>query len=224
MYEFTREQQLKALYWLTFWHIAIITASNYLVQFPFTVWGIHNTWGAFTFPFIFLTTDLTVRIFGQRLARKIILRVMLPALAVSYAVSVWFQDGAWTGAEAVLTFNGFVARIAVASFAAYVCGQLLDITVFNRLRRLRAWWIAPAASTVLGSAADTLVFFAVAFYRSTDAFMAANWLHIGAVDYVVKVLISTLFFLPAYGVVLKYLTYRLTRLQVQQKPLQANEL
>ncbi len=213
MYEFTREQRQKALYWLTFWHIVIIAASNYLVQFPFTVWGVHNTWGAFTFPFIFLTTDLTVRIFGQALARKIIFWVMFPALLVSYWVSVLFHDGAWAGLGALSAFDGFVARIALASFTAYVIGQLLDITVFNRLRQVKSWWAAPAASTLLGSAADSLVFFAVAFYHSTDAFMAKNWLHIGVADYLVKILISGLFFLPAYGIVLRYLTRKLTDLK-----------
>ncbi len=97
MYRFTSAQLQKALIWLAFFHILIIAASNYLVQFPFEVFGFHTTWGAFTFPFIFLATDLTVRIFGQRLARRIIFWVMLPALALSYAVSVLFHEGAWTG-------------------------------------------------------------------------------------------------------------------------------
>ena len=71
MYAFTQDQKTKALYWLCFFHILVIAASNYLVQFPFTVFGIHSTWGALTFPFIFLTTDLTVRIFGAPLAHHL---------------------------------------------------------------------------------------------------------------------------------------------------------
>ena len=82
MYTFTPAQQRKALVWLSFFHILVIAASNYLVQFPFELFGFHTTWGAFTFPFIFLTTDLTVRIFGRQLARRIIFWVMLPALAL----------------------------------------------------------------------------------------------------------------------------------------------
>ena len=161
MYTFTLAQQKKALFWLAFFHILVIAASNYLVQFPFELFGLHTTWGAFTFPFIFLTTDLTVRIFGSTLARRIIFWVMMPALALSYGVSVLFHNGAWTGWSSMGSFNGFVARIALASFAAYVVGQLLDIYVFNRLRRLKAWWVAPSTSTVVGNALDTLVFFSV---------------------------------------------------------------
>ncbi|QEY24091.1 7-cyano-7-deazaguanine/7-aminomethyl-7-deazaguanine transporter [Neisseria animalis] len=212
MYSFTPAQQRKALFWLVLFHILIIAASNYLVQFPFQIFGVHTTWGAFTFPFIFLTTDLTVRIFGATLARRIIFRVMFPALALSYLVSVLFSSGSWTGWAALSTFDTFVGRIALASFAAYALGQILDIFVFNRLRRLKSWWVAPTASTFLGNALDTLVFFAVAFYAGSDEFMAAHWPEIAFVDYLFKLVICTLFFLPAYGVVLNVLTRKLTSL------------
>lgn len=216
MYTFTPAQQRKALVWLSFFHILVIAASNYLVQFPFELFGFHTTWGAFTFPFIFLTTDLTVRIFGRQLARRIIFWVMLPALALSYTVSVWFSQGSWTGWAAIADFNSFVGRIALASFAAYAVGQLLDIFVFDKLRRLKAWWVAPAASTGFGNAVDTLVFFSIAFYASSDAFMAAHWPEIAWVDFLFKIAICGLFFLPAYGVILKYLTRKLTALQQNQ--------
>ncbi len=218
MYAFTLAQQQKALIWLSLFHIVVIAASNYLVQFPFTLWGIHSTWGALSFPFIFLATDLTVRIFGPSLARRIIFWVMLPALVLSYLVSVLFHEGSWQGWSGLAAINTFVARIALASFAAYVVGQLLDIYVFNRLRRLRAWWPAPAASTVAGNALDTLVFFSVAFYLSSDAFMAANWPQIALVDYGFKLVICTLFFLPAYGVLLRYLTQKLTTVTEAAQP------
>lgn len=212
MYEFTQAQQRKALVWLVLFHILVIASSNYLVQFPFDIFGVHTTWGAFTFPFIFLATDLTVRIFGQRLARRIIFWVMLPALALSYVFSVLFSDGGWTGWASLATFNTFVGRIALASFAAYALGQLLDIFVFNRLRKLKSWWAAPTASTFVGNALDTLVFFSVAFYASNDAFMAAHWPEIAFVDYLFKLAICMLFFLPAYGVILNILTKKLTAL------------
>ncbi|WP_426416616.1 7-cyano-7-deazaguanine/7-aminomethyl-7-deazaguanine transporter [Aestuariirhabdus sp. LZHN29] len=201
----------RALFLLVLFHILVIASSNYLVQIPFTLAGFHTTWGAFSFPFIFLATDLTVRIFGADAARRIIFRVMFPALAISYLVSVVFYQGAYQGGGALLEFNSFVARIAFASFAAYLLGQLVDIRVFNRLRSLKAWWVAPAASTVIGNLLDSLTFFALAFYQSVDPFMAANWLEIGLVDYGYKLLISILFFLPLYGVVLKRMERWLTR-------------
>ena len=194
-----------ALFWLVLAHLVIIIASNYLVQFPFQVWGIHNTWGAFTFPFIFLATDLTVRVFGQYLARRIIFLVMFPALIVSYLVSVIFANGQFAGLAGLFELNIFVARIALASFMAYSLGQLLDIKVFDRLRKAKAWWVAPAASTLLGNALDTLVFFMIAFYASNDAYMAAHWPEIAFIDYVFKLTLSFLFFLPAYGLVLVWL-------------------
>ena len=220
MYQFSNKQQSKALFWLILFHIAVIASSNYLVQFPFTIvlpngFEVHSTWGALTFPFIFLATDLTVRIFGKQLARRIIFFVMLPALILSYALSVLFQNGVWTSLAALGELNLLVFRISLASFAAYVLGQIMDIFVFNKLRQLKSWWIAPTASTFVGNAIDTLLFFAIAFYGSSDAFMAANWQHIAFVDYLFKLLICTALFVPAYGVLLNILTRRLMTAQIQ---------
>ena len=188
---------------LVAFHIAIVIASNYLVQLPITLLGFHSTWGAFSFPFIFLATDLTVRLIGKGPARRVITRAMLPALLASYAVGVLFHEGRFNGWEALAVFNSFVFRIALASFAAYVLGQLLDIQVFDRIRqKSHAWWLAPAAASVFGQALDTAAFFSIAFWRSTDAFMAANWVEIAMVDYVIKLAVSLLLFVPAYGVVL----------------------
>lgn len=202
---FTTAQKQKALYQLAFFHILIIASSNYLVQIPFTILGFHSTWGAFTFPFIFLTTDLTIRVFGASLARKIIFVVMIPALILSYVISVLFFDGQWTGLASLADFNVFVFRIALASFAAYFVGQIMDITVFNYLRKNQKWWVAPSAAAIVGNIIDTFVFFSIAFYRSEDAFMSENWVEIATIDYGFKLLICGLFFLPLYGVLLNVL-------------------
>ena len=209
MYAFTLEQRRISLYRLVFFHIIIIVASNYLVQFPFSVGNIHATWGALSFPFIFVATDLTVRIFGKSHARKIVLYSMLPALLLSYAVSVLFKDGRWTQLTDLTTFNLFVMRIVLASMLAYLFGQLLDILVFDRLRKLKRWWIAPSTSSILGSLADTFIFFAIAFFHSPDPFMASHWVHIATTDYAFKLTINLLFFLPIYGVILRYILSKL---------------
>ena len=209
MNPFTTVQRKKALVWLSLFHLLGITSSNYLVQLPISIFGFHTTWGAFSFPFIFLATDLTVRIFGAPLARRIIFAVMVPALVISYAISALFYMGEWQGFAALGTFNLFVARIAIASFMAYALGQILDVHVFNRLRQSRRWWLAPTASTLFGNISDTVAFFFIAFWRSPDPFMAAHWGEIALVDYSFKVLISIIFFLPMYGVLLNMLLKRL---------------
>ncbi|MDO4777226.1 MAG: 7-cyano-7-deazaguanine/7-aminomethyl-7-deazaguanine transporter [Cardiobacteriaceae bacterium] len=211
-FAFTPAQRQKALYWLVFWHTLVIAASNILVQIPFQIGELHTTWGAFSFPFIFLTTDLTVRIFGAKMARKIIFCVMIPALVLSYLISVLFHEGQFVGFAALQTLDTFVARIAVASFIAYLVGQLLDISVFNRLRQKGKWWVAPAASTIIGNIIDTALFFSIAFYQSSDEYMAAHWQQLALTDYAWKIAVSVLFFLPAYGLLLKALTRRLTTL------------
>jgi len=209
MTQFSQSQRLKALFWLSLFHLLVITSSNYLVQLPVSIFGLHTTWGAFSFPFIFLATDLTVRIFGAPLARRIIFAVMIPALVISYIISSLFYMGSWQGFGALTQFNLFVARIASASFMAYALGQILDVHVFNRLRQNKRWWMAPAASTVFGNASDTLAFFFIAFWHSPDAFMAAHWMEIALVDYAFKVIISIAFFLPMYGILLNMLLKKL---------------
>ena len=125
---FNDQQKRFSLILLSLFHIFIITASNYFVQIPFEInlkltalgfaddFSFHSTWGTLTFPFIFLATDLTVRVFGAKEARWIIFIVMLPALIVSYIVSVIFSDGQYQGLSALSEFNMFVFRIAFASF------------------------------------------------------------------------------------------------------------
>jgi len=196
----------RALAVLITFHIVIIAASNYLVQIPVQIFGLQTTWGAFSFPFVYLATDLTVRIFGASDARRIIFGAMLPALAISYIVSVLFFEGAFQGTAGLATLNVFVLRIAFASFVAYAIGQLADIKVFSKLRQNKRWWVAPSASTIFGNLLDTVIFFSFAFYASSDAFMATNWPEIATVDYSFKLLISLLLFLPAYGVLLRILT------------------
>ncbi|MGS0681661.1 7-cyano-7-deazaguanine/7-aminomethyl-7-deazaguanine transporter [Shewanella sp. 125m-7] len=201
----TPAQLRRALLLLAGFHIVIICASNYLVQLPFQIFGFHTTWGAFSFPFVYLATDLTVRIFGQQAARKIIFLAMLPALIISYLMGVVFHQGSFQGAEALLEFNNFVFRIAFASFAAYLVGQLMDIFVFAKLRETKSWWVAPSASTIVGNLIDTIVFFGLAFYASTDEFMATHWPEIATVDYGFKLIVSLGLFLPVYGLLLKFL-------------------
>lgn len=220
---FSEQQKKNALIILSFFHILIITASNYLVQIPFEIhlplnvfgttdFSFHSTLGTLSFPFIFLATDLTVRIFGAKEARWIIFVVMFPALIISYVVSTLFSDSQYQGLDALLTFNGFVFRIAIASFVAYAFGQLLDVLVFNRLRQLKTWWIAPTSSMVFGSMADTFLFFSVAFYASSDPFMAENWFELGFVDYLFKLFVGIVLFVPAYGVALNIILRTLQRI------------
>lgn len=206
--------KIRSLILLSLFHIFIITISNYLVQIAFEIplpfgGNIPTTWGTFTFPFIFLATDLTVRVFGAELARRIIFAVMFPALIVSYVISVIFFEGQFQGIAPLAEFNLFVFRIALASFSAYAVGQLIDILVFNRLRQGKRWWLAPSCSTIFGSLIDTFVFFAVAFHQSSDEYMAEHWFTIGTVDYAFKLFVSLLLFLPLYGVLLNTLIRKL---------------
>ncbi len=117
----------------------VVAASNWLVQFAINDW---LTWGAFTFPFAFLVTDLTNRAYGARRARQVVAVGFVIAVALSLTLAPW--------------------RIAAASGGAFLVGQLLDVSIFNRLRR-SSWWLAPFISSALASVLDTAIFWTGAF-------------------------------------------------------------
>jgi len=128
----------------------IVVASNILVQF-LILDGL-LTWGAFTYPFAFLVTDVMNRLYGPAAARRVVFAGFVAGIICSLI-----------GTQVMLEFGPAVTlRVAVASAAAFALAQMLDISVFNRLRRL-SWWQAPLWASVAGSVVDTAVFFAVAF-------------------------------------------------------------
>jgi uncharacterized PurR-regulated membrane protein YhhQ (DUF165 family) len=183
--------------------IAVVTASNILVQFPVEadLGPIHLgdilTWGAFTYPFAFLVSDLTNRYDGPGRARA----VVLVGFAVALCLSAYLST----------------PRIAIASATAFLVGQLLDIAVFSRLRN-RFWLLPPLSASLLGSLIDTVIFFSIAFAPALGAIdiwfgmadgslgMGAPWLGVGAEvplwlslasgDFSVKFLAALLLLMP----------------------------
>jgi uncharacterized integral membrane protein (TIGR00697 family) len=157
----------------------VICISNYLVQFPFEYFGLNEilTWGAFTYPVTFLVTDLANRFFGKEFAKKIVFFGFVLGITLSF----------------ILTFEGFnliVLRIVVASGAAFLAGQLLDIRVFDILRN-KLWFIPPIVSSILGSILDTIIFFSIAFY-GTDS----SWVVLALGDLAVKLFVDFAMLLP----------------------------
>lgn len=180
---------------------SVVVASNYLVQFPVhgVLGGINLadllTWGAFTYPAAFLVTDLTNRRFGVNAARL----VVLSGFVVAVVLSVWLAT----------------PRIAIASGSAFLVAQLLDVTIFDRLRRA-TWWKAPIVSSLIGSVVDTVLFFGLAFAALFSATLgyhdefatevaplfgvlaseAPRWISWALGDFSVKILVSLLLLAP----------------------------
>jgi uncharacterized PurR-regulated membrane protein YhhQ (DUF165 family) len=147
--------------------IAIVVASNYLVQFPINDW---LTWGAITYPLSFLVTDLTTRLQGPGRARGVVVAGFIIAVVLSIGLAT--------------------PRIAFASGTAFLVGQLLDISVFQRLRQ-GSWWRAPLVSSSLGSATDTAIFFSLAFVGT-----GLPWPTLALGDLAVKLLLALVFLAP----------------------------
>ena len=186
----------------------VVVASNVLVQYPLNgmLFGINLadllTWGAFTYPVAFLITDLPTRQFGPRYARIVVVAGFVVGVALSWYLSM--------------------PRIAIASGSAFLLGQLLDIAVFNRLRR-QAWWQAPLFASVIGSLLDTVIFFSFAFaplfsiFGPNDDFAigaspilgifateAPRWISWAIGDLSVKLLVALVMLLP-YGALMSVL-------------------
>jgi queuosine precursor transporter len=183
-------------------HIALLTLSNILVQYPFTLFGFHTTWGAFSYPVIFILTDLTTRIMGSNMARKIIFRSMIPGLLLSYSIASYIDVAHMNNWHDMFLLHIMPLRIACACFVAYVVGQLLDIHVFQRYQNNTSWWLAPTLSSTAGNLIDTFLFFFIAFYHSTNPFLSQHWLEIASVDMIFKLAISLIAFVPVYGFIL----------------------
>lgn len=143
----------------------VVVASNVLVQFPVqgALGGIALadvlTWGAFTYPFSFLVTDLANRRYGPVVARRVVFAGFTTAIACSIIFPPLLYRAGLIEFE---TAVGRLVRIAAASGTAFLVGQLLDVTVFNRLRR-SSWWRAPVFASLAGSVLDTAIFFSIAF-------------------------------------------------------------
>jgi len=181
-------------------HVVVITVSNALVAIPVEIAGIKLTWAAFTFPLVVLATDLTVRMLGKNIARA--------TIAAAYPLAI-------IGSIAVVMLEGapqsVAMRIGFASATAYAIGTMLDVYVFQYLReKYKAWWLAPAVSTVAANIIDSYTFFWVAFNNSADEYMAANWMEIAGSQTVLKIGVGLVIFLPAYGLLLKYINGRLS--------------
>ena len=145
----------------------VIASSNFLVQIEINEW---LTWGAFTYPFSFFISEVVNRFHGPSSAR----RVAYAGFAVAIGLGFLFMN----------------QQIAMASSAAFLLSQLLDISVFNRLRRA-AWWLAPATASILASLVDTLIFFFLAFYGQN-----VSWVQLGFGDLSIKLIMDLLMLLP----------------------------
>ncbi|MFN3606213.1 MAG: queuosine precursor transporter [Cypionkella sp.] len=188
---------------------AIVLASNILVQFPIGNW---LTWGAFTYPFAFLVTDVVNRFHGPQAARRVVFLGLIVGLVCS-----------GIGTQIMGEFGPLVTmRIALASATAFLLAHLLDILVFNRLRNL-AWWRAPFFSTLIASGLDTAIFFTLAFSAAFIWLEPANdvswataavpllgfgvavplWASLAVADFGVKVLVDICALLPFRWIIRK---------------------
>ncbi|MEP0963163.1 MAG: queuosine precursor transporter [Roseobacter sp.] len=139
---------------------AIVVASNILVQFLFGNW---LTWGAFTYPFAFLVTDIMNRAYGAQVARRVVF--------IGFLIGVFCS---LVGTQIMGEFGPLVTiRIAIGSGIAFLSAQLLDVALFSKLRNGK-WWHAPLASTLVGSTVDTALFFGIAFSASLSFIEPAN--------------------------------------------------
>jgi uncharacterized integral membrane protein (TIGR00697 family) len=182
-------------------HVIVITISNAIVSIPVEILGFKLTWAAFTFPLVVLATDLTVRLLGKDIARKTILAAY--PLAIIASILVVLAEGAPTSVA---------LRIGFASATAYAVATVLDVYVFQYIREKWSWWwAAPALSTVAANIIDTYAFFAVAFHNSANEYMSANWVEVAGSQVVLKIAVGLILFLPAYGLLLRWLGDRVKK-------------
>ena len=157
----------------------IVLASNFLVQFPIKYYGLEEilTYGAFSYPMAFLITDLANRSYGKFIARKIVYF----GFAIGILFTLFFS----------INFSDLISiRIAIGSGTAFIIAQLVDVQIFDQLRR-KQWFVAPLTSSFIGSFIDTFLFFSISFYGT-----GVPWLTLSIGDLIVKILVTLIMLIP----------------------------
>ncbi|MDA7588203.1 queuosine precursor transporter [Candidatus Pelagibacter sp.] len=157
----------------------VVLSSNYLVQFPINYYGLSEilTYGAFSYPVAFLITDLANRFYGKFVARKVVYFGFFIGIIFTLLFSTDFAD--------LISI-----RIAIGSGVAFITAQLLDIQIFDRLRK-KKWFIAPLTSSFIGSTVDTFLFFSISFYAT-----GVPWITLSLGDLAVKLFVSLVMLIP----------------------------
>ena len=164
---------------LSFFMGAVVLASNYLVQFPIKYYELEEilTYGAFSYPIAFLITDLANRTYGKLIARKIVY--------IGFAIGITFTLLFSTNFADLVS-----VRIAIGSGTAFIIAQLLDVQIFDQLRRKR-WFVAPLTSSLIGSTVDTFLFFSISFYAT-----GIPWVTLSLGDLAVKIFVALVMLVP----------------------------
>ena len=157
----------------------VVLASNYLVQFPIKYYGLEEilTYGAFSYPIAFLITDLANRSFGKIVARKIVY--------IGFAIGISFTILFSTNFTDLISI-----RIAIGSGTAFLVAQLLDVQIFDKLRK-KEWFVAPLTSSLIGSTIDTFLFFSISFYAT-----GIPWITLSLGDLAVKIFVALVMLIP----------------------------
>jgi queuosine precursor transporter len=157
----------------------VIIVSNYLVQFPINYFGLENlvTYGALTYPIAFLITDLSNRRYGKTTAKRIVYMGFILGICLTLYFSTNYSD--------LISI-----RIAIGSGTAFLVAQLIDVNIFDRLRK-KKWFVAPITSSLIGSIIDTFLFFSIAFYGT-----GINWISLSFGDLCVKILVALIMLIP----------------------------
>jgi uncharacterized integral membrane protein (TIGR00697 family) len=158
---------------------SVVLASNYLVQFPVQYYGLEEilTYGAFSYPVAFLITDLANRTYGKIVARKIVYVGFIMGILFTLFFSTNFADL-------------ISVRIAIGSGTAFMVAQLLDVQIFDKLRK-KKWFVAPLTSSLIGSTVDTFLFFSISFYAT-----GIPWVTLSLGDLAVKIFVALLMLIP----------------------------
>ena len=157
----------------------VVLASNYLVQFPINYYGLGEilTYGAFSYPIAFLITDLANRFYGKLIARKIVY--------IGFVIGIIFTLFFSTNFEDLISI-----RIAIGSGVAFLVAQLIDVQIFDQLRK-KKWFVAPLTSSLIGSTIDTFLFFSISFYAT-----GIPWITLSLGDLSVKILVALIMLIP----------------------------
>lgn len=168
--QFTDRSLRKFIIALALYLTSLFAANTLGLKLMPFLFGGHLSVGVFSFPIVFLMTDVIGEVYGKRAARFFVLAGFVStAVFIFYSflslALPWAPDGLWV-AEGYNQVFGMSVRIAIASLVAFLIGEYQDVATFFFLRGKlgeKHFWLRSNLSNIWSQFLDTVIFMVIAF-------------------------------------------------------------
>jgi queuosine precursor transporter len=134
-----------------------------------SLWGFNFGAGILFFPLSYFFNDILTEVYGYSQSRKVVwtgFTAVIFASVMAWVITSLPAAPSWPHQQAYQIAFGQTPRVVCASLAAFFCGEFTNSYVLARLKIItsgKRLWLRAIASTMIGEAVDSLVFYPIAF-------------------------------------------------------------